>query len=489
MSTLRRQRRHYKPRKVRFVRWDGTDLASLLAGSPGVEVIYTISPTPGVEALRNLAAADPGPEWVADPHYLTLPTPVLRFKHRGDGRRVEVHRAASYFGEGDLDPRAAHDAWNYLGSLIRGAFDEGAVLTTPASTGRYLLARCISGDREWPVLEPDTQDFIRETTGQGRVQMFGRESRGPLCQYDARLAYGALCAQLPAGEPVRDTVNIYAGWRTPARYLVRFAVPRYWDRGACACGAIGHAGIGLLPVRDADRWTWPAAPGTDHGPTWVDGREVGIALAHGWRVEIIERMMFPFPPYNAARRVNGQITRNGPLDQWAQKLCRLRYQVPNEHESRALVRTAIRAILLFGIGALHGTPRRRTHTVSAAEASAGAIPSTARDVLPLGDRFVWTSTEPAAWPEMSHPEWTSAIWARARVALLDCAAPHGHRVGMLHVPAATVVGCFTDSLYLTADPGWADDGRVGRFRRTWQTDTIDRTPTSPTELRRRKALA
>lgn len=494
MGSLRRQRRKYRDRPTHFAPWPaGRSLGDVIGGvtvtADWPEVLYTTGPAPGVPELRAIVGSDPGPGWVAESHYLTLPGPVLRFRHES-GRRLEIHRAASWFGEGDYPPVTARAAWNLLGSLVRGAFNEGHLLATPAGTGRYLLARSISGDREWPVLELETQDFIRATTGQGRIQMFGREGSAPLVQYDARLAYGALCSTLPAGQPSSDTIDAFAGWHAPGRYLVRFGIPRRWHR-ECDCGAPGHAGIGLLPVRGDDRWEWPADPGSGGGPTWVDAREVAVALAHGWRVQILERMLYPTPPYPAAARRNGQTTRRGPLDAWATKLAGLRSGegATVYDPTHPLLNNALRAILLYGIGALHGSPRRVTRTISADDARAGLIPATARDVLPLGDRFVWTETEPNRWPEMSHPEWSAAIWARARVALLSSSGAGGARVGMLHVPAETVVGCFTDAIYLTSDPQWSDDGRIGRFRRVWGDELERELPSTALELRRRKALA
>lgn len=483
---LRRQRRKYRDREIRFVNIEPVShlLAGALEGERPADVLYMLGSAPGVEALRIIVGSDPGPGWTAQAHYLTLPSPVLRFTHVS-GHKVEIHRAAAYFGEGTYSPRVAHEAWNLLGALVRATFNEGHLLTTPAATGRYLLARSIPGDREWPVLSEAMQGHLRATTGQGRIQMFGRTGTGPLVQYDGRLAYGALCAKLPTGEPTIDTTDRFLGWWYPARYLVRYGVPRRWDR-ECDCGAPGHAGIGILPERQEDRWAWPADPGYSN-VTWADAREVGLALSHGWRIQILERLLFPGPPYPAANRSNGQLTFAGPLDQWAKKLAALRRDIPDQDGIGELVNNAVRAILLFGIGALHGAPRRVTRTVSADEARDGMIPDTATDVLPLGDRFAWTETEPARWPEMSHPEWTTAIWARARCALLDNPTPHGGHAGMLHVPAETVVGCFTDAIYMTNDPGWADDGRAGRLRRVWADPDHDALPATQLELRRRKA--
>lgn len=483
-TTLRRQRRRYRDREVLFVPWrDGSPVYAVIewAARARADVVYLCGPSFGVEMLRGMVASDPPAGWSAESHYLSLPNPVLRYAHL-DGRRVEIHRAASFFGEGDYAPELAAASWKTLAALVRGNFDEGRVLTTPASTGRYLLTRSISGDREWPVLDTATQDFIRATSGQGRVEMFGREGRGALFQYDGRLAYAALCSQLPAGEPTFDTIRNYAGWHVPGRYKVSWRVPHDWEE-RCECGAPGHRGIGLLPFHDGDQWRWPSEPDDVFGPSWVDGREVGIALTHGWAVQIHERLMFPTPPYPAAMRRNKQPTRRGPLDAWSEKLSRLRYQTRDP-----LVHVALRSIILFGIGALHGAPRKITHTVSRADALAGKIPDHAANVMPLGDGFVWTETEAARWPEMSHPEWSTAIWARARVALLDCAqANTKERAGMLHVPADDVVACFTDSLYLTHDPRWTDDGRVGRLRRVWADEATRPLPTTATALRRRKA--
>lgn len=473
MSGLRRQRRTFRERLWTFT---GEEPLAELLERPGPpessEVVYRVGPGYGVTELRRRAAEEPPPGWRAEGHYLSLPFPVFRYVHLETGRALEIHRAAAYFGEGDYSRELASAAFRLLGSLIRGSWNEGRILTTPATTGRYLIARSISGDREWPTLELETQELLRATSGQGRIEIFERGDRvGPLVEYDGRLAYGAHCRELPAGEPVRDQERDYAGPWAPGRYLVRFRVPKEWDH------------VGILPVRDDDRWRWPSAPGESGGPTWVDARELAIALRHGWRIEILERLLFPSPPYRPVRRHNGQLSKAGPLDRWAAKLCALRTE--GNGAAGPLVSTAIRAILLFGIGALHGAPRRITHTIPRARAE--EIPAHARDVRQLGDVMAWTELEPSRWPEMNHPEWTTAIWARARAALLDCSLPGGRRGGLLHVPARTAVAALTDAIYLTADPEWPDDGKVGRFRRVWSDQRVAPIPTSAADLRRRKA--
>lgn len=476
MGDLRRQRRKYRDRPTIFLRAAGRfGLNRIIAQAEarGVEVVFLTGPPISTVELQDWLREPLPAWWHHGAHYLSLPHPVLRFEQRLDGvplRRVEVHRAAAYFGEGDYSPDDAGRAWRRLGALIGGQFDEGRLLSTPATTGRYLLARSIPQGREWPTLELETQDFLRATTGQARVQMFGRTGRRErLEEWDGRLMYGALCSNLGAGEPVRDAVDKYEGYGRQGRYLVRFTVPRDWRR-RCDCGTPGHDGIGLLGVRDeGSGWRWPAAPG-ETATTWADGIEVAIALEHGWRLQILERLLYPMPAYPIVRRHNGQANRRGPLDAWAGGLLKIRGRphAAGAELLEGLVDAGVRSILLFGLGSLHGTPRRVTHVVTMEEAQAGAIPRSASNVLPLGaELMVWTEPEAHTWAEMSHPEWTAGVWARARARLLSAPMGNGRRAGMLYVPAVDVVAARTDALWLTCSPAWVDDGAAGRFRRVF----------------------
>lgn len=518
---LKRQRRNYKDRRIVFVALtDTTSPRDLIdaAERADADAVYLVGPNLSTGTLRNWLAAPLSPFWSHGTHYVHPPHPVLRFVGPL-GETVEIHRAAAFFGEGTYTPAMAEQAFRTLNALIAGAFDEGRVLATPATTGRYLIGRSIPFGREWPVLSADAQSLIRATGGQGRIGMVnsGRVSADTLTQWDGRFMYAALCDGLPCGEPVADTIDTYAGYWRPGRYLVDFTVPKDWNT-ACVCGMPGHAGIGCLPARTiGGEWFYPAHPCAAITGAWVDSVELFNALEHGWRVRIRERRLYPMPPYPAVERRGGQVTKRGPLDAWAARLVKLREQVahpggfasvprpptdplnappPNYRTSDVVVDLlieALRAIVLDGIGALHGTPRRVTHVTSRDQALRGDIPAHAREVLPLGpDQFVWTDTAPHPWPEMSHPEWTSTIWARCRARLLS--APTGSataRVGMLHVPARDVVATFTDSIWLASNPAWADDGKVGRFRQVWghHADTPFTIPTTPVGLRRFKAEA
>jgi len=49
-------------------------------------------------------------------------------------------------------------------------------------------------------------------------------------------------------------------------------------------------------------------------------------------------------------------------------------------------------------------------------------------------------------------------------ALLDGPGPDRSRVGALTLPRTQVVAFRTDAIYTTEAPGWADDGKPGRYR-------------------------
>lgn len=471
-AVLRRGRRAFAERHVEWVQVGdyrtAQELLKWLADELHTEAPELVVALVGdelrtLEQCRRWLQGAPLPAgWAGDGHYLRPPAPVFRFRH-ADGRRVTVLRAAAWWGEGDYTADAAGGAWERLGELVRGQFDEGRLLLTPASTGRYLLLRCITFGREWPTLSAELQELIRSSSGQGRIQHLDRgEGAGvTLDGYDARLAYAACATELGAGEPERDEVDEYAGHRR-GRYRVRVTVPTDWAH-ACACGASGHPGIGLLPSAERDgSWSYPAEPRTTFA-TWCDGAELRLAYDHGWRVTVLERILFPWPPYPALSRRSGQTTRRGPLDVWAPRLASLRASAA---ANDPMVANALRMIVLTGIGALHGRGHRTTHVV--AIDNAGEVPADVDDVERVDDWLVYTEGErdAARWGAMSHPEWSAAIWGRARARLLDAPGfTRADRTGALHVPAANVLAFRTDAVWLyNHDPGWRDDGRLGRYR-------------------------
>ena len=457
-------------RMVRARRHQPTEFAPWLANArdqldelgPTVTRLYLIGDRPdrSAEGVRRWAHGEPLPAgWDHHPrgHHTSGHSPVFRFV-RADGPAVEIHRAAAWFGDRhELDPATAAEAWDRLGRMIGRAFDEGQLFATPATTGRYLWSRTIPPGHSWPVLDPELQELIRSTSGQGRIELrpLPADTIPRFVEYDGRMMYGALCWGLAGGNVTHDTGDTYEG-QTRGRYRVTFQVPRDWT----------HVGILGAPA-ETGGWHYPSRPG-QRAQSWVDGAELGIAIAQGWRVKIHERILFD--GYRGT----------GPLDRWAKTLIRLRERAAElvEHGRMApavgeLVAAGIRSIIVQGIGAFQGRQRTVTRSSSSiAEVPAGAV---GRHVVD-GDH-VWTETIESGLPSMNHPEWSTAIWARARARLLICPTGQRHApAGALALDPATILAFRTDALYLTEDPRWPDDGAAGRLRHTQTIEGPHATP-------------
>lgn len=437
------------------------ELLRLMGRHRGIERIYVVGPRigDGPDDFRAWLSGELG-EWAPARagHYLeNLDAHTLRFMTtEGLPRSVEILRSAGYFGESGASVEHHLDAYMLLDFEIGQRFDGGTLLASPATTGRDLFARTL-GDREYPTAEPEHQALIRSTTGQGRIELVaepGSELPG-LVEYDGRLMYGALCWGLGSGVTEDYTAatidherGLLASFRADpmlrARYQIRFAVPRFWDH------------VGLVGVWDGQRWTYPRAGAETH-ETWVDGSELALMDGEGWRFSIVRRLTL---------HQGGK-----PLDTWAKKLVELRQLYSpgrGEHAVSQLVGAGARSILLHAIGAFMGREHVVTRTALVSEP--GRVPVTAVGARIEGDTLVWGERQPVAWPELSHPEWSAAIWARCRARMLS--GPTGtvrrnrdQRSGALHVPLAEVVGFKTDALYLTAaHQEWPDDGAAGRLR-------------------------
>ena len=464
--STRRLRRALKVRETAFLPVGPSAGAMLAELEPGVEVVYLVGVSPASWLTWALTGLPDG--WTPGSHYLEATAPVLRYRGP-DGRKVEMHRAAQWFGPGDYSAYDADTAWAFLKVAVSTEFRDATLLATPATTARELFLRTIPYGREWPVLSGDLQDLIRSTSGQGRTEVvhspddhehwlakgrYGALSELPaLFEYDGRLMYAALCWGLPMGVPSWDAVDDYAG-QTRGRYRVRVTVPRDWMET-----------FGLVGVKrdDGSRlWEYPAERGRTFS-TWCDGAELQIVLRAGWDVRILERLLWADGPGR------------GPLDTWSQKLVTVRNGLeangrnhPDYADISRLAAYGVRALLLHGIGSFHGRP----HTVTQYRRTddPGTIPAGATNVRLEGDWIVYTvatadtldtATPDTSWrARLSHPEWSAAIWARARARLVS--GPQS--TGALNRTAGEVVGFRTDAIYFTARQDWPDDNRPGRMR-------------------------
>ena len=461
-AVARRRWRKNRVRSRAFVAsGPGLTLPALIDRYGGaVETLYLTGPRPGggVDGFGSWLAAELPDGWAPAGHYLArLHRPVLRFERR-DGAAIEIHRAASWFGEREVTPSDASDALDLLDLALSERFDEWAhTLATPATTGRDLWLRSLPDDAAYPALTDEQQTLIRSTSGQGRWELFTGE-RGELDElhgFDMRFGYAALLWGLGVGPAEHDDRNEYAGQRR-GRYRVRATVPAGWDH------------VGLLPYAEDDgaTWTYPDEPGRTF-TTWADGAEVHVALAHGWQLDILERLLLQ----------DGR-----PLDGWQRRMIDVRDRLADAYTTGETDRTvaklaadAARLVLLSTVGAFHGAPRAVTRSAERTQ----DIPADAEGLDFVDGRWSWTETTGAAWPETSHPEWATAIWARCRARILT------HRrsgTGALHVPRRSLVAIRQDAIYLDHHPGWTDDGSVGRLRHTTAVRRRLPAPRTPAEL-------
>jgi len=446
----------------------GDTAADVLAAIPvDVERVFLCGPPPQGPGTNNamrvrawgLQPLSPGWEISPKGHYVKdVDSPCFRFRREAGERDVEILFGSSWFGP-DVDALSGQAAWNVLRRKVAGAFPGATLLSTPATTGRDLWRRTIPAGKSWPVMGTELRELIASTSGQGRMELLppagGVDTVTRFAYLDARFAYAALTWGLPVGEPTHwASAAISADLlKQRGRWLVRFRIPDSW------------AHVGILPVKNtAGGWTYPSEPGTE-ATTWADACEVSLALQHGWAIELLE----------------GFTWKEGkPLDTWTGKLKTIHAELMANTDSRLAARGA-RAMLLHAVGAF----ATRSHMISRSVPldQEDQVPDNARVTI-VDDMLVWEEPqEQSAWTvNQSHPEWSACIWARARTRLLDAPGPDGTRTGALHVPSDQVVAFRTDAIYLTKDPGWPDDKKIGRFRVKGRINETRPWPTTNAEL-------
>lgn len=357
--------------------------------------------------------------------------------------RTEVSYAAQWFGEGDYTPEQAAYCWQRVEQLLQQLWrsDGVSLLMTPATTGRDLWARTIPSGG-WPVMSGYAQQWVRRSSGQGRMETFpsqGRMIGRELYEYDARLAYVGMMTELPIGEPEAVTGAEAAAWNAAnpygqARYWVSWQAPDGW----------AHPGILPAHAEGSERaWHWPLR---SDDPYWCGAAEVFAAQRAGWSVRFHGGLIWH------------QV--GNPLGTWRDRLVRaLEFSAKWPEPFASMARAAFRSIALHTLGAFHGAPHVVTRTGSDADIPADAV------ALRAVGRGLWTWREhqPAKWGAMVHPEWSSTVWSRARARLVL-----GHRgsTGLLTVDPSCLVAVRTDAIYTTQRTSWAehDAGRPGQYR-------------------------
>jgi hypothetical protein len=452
----------------------GADLARIVRALPAdVTQLYLTGERPGgsgtladMQQWIDAGEIALAPDWTQQKRGHWLPTrdngnleeePVLRFQQQETGRKLDIRRMAAWLAE-EHTPEEARAMRQALLSLLQETFGPSAYLmATPAQTGLEMWKRTVKWT-DYPPLPEETQALIRSTSGQGRIELCPPDvpTLPALYYLDGIFMYGSLTNGLGNGPVQRDTLNEYAGYR-PGRYRIRFTVPEGW------------AHVGLFPVKadDGETWDYPCTPGYT-GETWVDGAELHAAYqaqertGQSWHIEILERLLLTAPASGG----------HGPLYAWAQKLIGLRESLPDRVASgqlderiAALVKSALRAMLLHTIGSFH----RGARTVTRRTLDASQVPTNNPTVRKRGQFWTWEERETLgkaqAW--FQHPEWSAAIYGRCRSRLLL----HRQKIGTeevwsgaLTLPRESVVGFWTDAIMTSTLPAWADGKRPGQFK-------------------------
>jgi len=370
-------------------------------------------------------------------------------------RDYDDETLARWFGEG-VDTDDAHLALNTLDEQLRQHFAT-PVYKSPGYTGILCWKKRYGQD--WEPLPVEQQQLIRSTTTQGRFQCLPVLDVLPAVHcLDLRLAYAASAITIKGAREWRHETRPEGGWSdghegcagflgyAPGRYRVRFSVPENW----------GH--VGILPVQIKYGWDWPTE---GEWETWADGREVLLAIGNGWGIEVMERLV----------GVAEGKSHLEPLRSWAENLIALRDELAQGAQDPKLYRTAIRNVIVQGIGMFAKRPAVEKRTVgSRDEMPMHQLADETYEELDTGEIQFDDYVTSAGLKNLLHPEFGAAVWADTRVKLLrNNGAIHGKRTltGILQLPREQVVGTGLDCAYLTGNPGWPDDERVGRFRVKW----------------------
>lgn len=418
------------------------------------------------------------PGWEPLGHRVDVPI-TARFKHEASGATFEVRTAEEWFGDIDLTPAQAREAWNLTEEVVQEIEPKQHLLRTPSRTGLSLWWASTprsktTGQLILPVqVSKDIDDDLRNVRGQHHIEHLvagGESSKHPDCvplmsahltpkipqftYIDGKFMYASLGRELGVGPGRRlnrpaafELLNDHQGSYARAVYEVRFTVPEGWNH------------IGILGVKHenvADGWFYPNRPGAQH-ITWAESSEVHVARAHGWIVDPLQAIVFD----------SGR-----PMDTYLTRLNRKREDVEGRQGIpimlRRIVVAALRSILIQSIGGLSSDGSMKTMTTD----DPFTIPADVRRTR-YGETFVYLARGDRSTTVNYYPHLAVQIWGRGRSKLLEAPSALGNKTaGALHIPANTLIGVNGDAIYTSQVPQWAlperfgggDDGKVGRLR-------------------------
>lgn len=449
----------------------------------GVERIYVTAGAPWHRQanqhpfLKDAVAAwlnAPTPGWRTDTgrgkdrmagHFVHPRNPVGRYQREHGDQHVEIRSAGEWFDVDGAEPAVIRDAFVLLWKALRRHWPDAVLMGSPSQTGRDLWTRTIPTKGQYadgyPVLSEELRGLFHATAGQGRTELVTPprvpQQLSALVEYDRTFAYAKHTWKAGVGTPRRVTAATFASWSQKEQTKALFACG-HWHVRVTVPDTWNHVGILPAPAPGDRAWHYPATPGTNF-TTWAGGPEIHTALSNPagpWRIEILDGILFD----------DGK-----PLDDWSKKLkdawASLTAQAglngdPTQRTAAHLASRAVRAILLYGIGAFAQRPRTVT----------GTTPRTHERDVPPDAEIIGFDDQTITWQRPTgftrdpnaHPEWAAHIWSSARAALLS----QRHRdddtyAGALHASPGSVVAFRTDAVYLTQPQSWPYHGQPGDY--------------------------
>lgn len=395
-------------------------------------------------------------------------------------RQLWVDKAAGE--DADLSRRA----FALTALWIKKHFPGCAIQSSPGETGHKLINHTLPwGTKQprpyaYPAAPEEIQRLFAATTHHPYMdKLYTRQPRsiGALAELDARVAYGAYLVQglmclpcLPSGSGsgvtkqelqahlLHDTVDEYVPYR-PGRYLARVTVPDTWAH-------IGLAPRSTTNVRGAPSYDYPNTPGLTFD-SWLDYRELALLLEQDWDLQIKERILFAPDSVQGSRplRVYAERMQSGLMG--ARRLGSL---AGKDAPAFAAMERMLRAILYQTVSSWEKHDNKRVQIFDTQEQAveawqdkgcAGSPPARTKE----GSwKLTYTSALSVYQAHYRQVEWAVSVYAGMATAT---------RALALRFPAAAVLSCHADALYLdTSVDGAAavvnslpeDTGECGRFR-------------------------
>jgi hypothetical protein len=317
------------------------------------------------------------------------------------------------------------------------------LLATPAQQGTDLLQRSLPYGKEYTQIPKEEAEILLKHVTQGRVETFyhGCNALTNLKYYDGRWFYAACIRHTPNGPILHDEVQELAytapsknGYTTlvPGFYKVRVTIPDNWEH------------IGLLPLITEKDIEYPREKKHTF-TTWATTHEIGLALHQGWKIQPLERILWPETHKEPE-----------PLKLWGDRLIRLRTEEADRLDEpfKGFIQDAARAIMLQTIGTFFRYGKEYDCYTSEPE----SIPIESTSELLLSGN-IWKYTLPeklsALQLQFCQPHWPMHVWGLARKKLAEKA---------LQVPFKQLVALRSDAVWCNQEMNYEDTGKIGQFR-------------------------